>query len=57
MKSIIHKINFLNFMVNIENTKNECFCCINGNLELYTFIIDIDIAQITSSYTKIVQKR
>ena len=39
-------------MVNMKNTKNDWFYYINGNLELYTFSIDIDITQNASSYIK-----
>ena len=39
-------------MVNMENTKNEWFYYINGNLESYVFIIDLGVTQNISSYTK-----
>jgi len=52
LKSIIQKINFLNFMVIINNIKNNRFYCINGNLDLYTHGVYHDIIQNIPFYTK-----
>ena len=52
LESIIQKINFLNFMVNMENTKNDWYYYIKWNIESYMFIIKLSIDQKTLSYTK-----
>ena len=56
MESIIQKNNFLNFMINMGNTKNDWFYCINENLEYYAFNIDLSIAQNSLNCTKSYKK-